>query len=116
MKAPVFKREDEIERKNSRQEQGIDDTDLNRPGDRILDLNVYPSPAHETVHIDYGHTAIEEILIFNADGKVVKQVKNPGPIRHAVLVKDWADGVYFAQIKSSSGEKKTMRFVVEWYH
>ena len=63
----------------------------------VLQINVYPNPASETVHIE--GVEADEVMVYNALGQVVKTVRGTNEIDLSGLV----DGVYLVRIRDKEG-------------
>lgn len=67
------------------------------------DLAVYPNPAAHTIHIDNQHT-IQQILMNDVNGRVVKQVTFDNLASVSVDISDLPAGVYLLTVQSAEGE------------
>ena len=80
---------------------------VNGVEEKALQINVYPNPASETVHIE-GIEA-DEVMVYNALGQVVKTVRNSNEVSLEGLV----EGVYLMRIMDADGENHAARVMVK---
>lgn len=71
-------------------------------------LSLYPNPSDNYISIKLTDFDMEEVLLFNANGKRLK-VYNTA--LNAIDISELSEGVYFIQVSNSIGEKLTKKFL-----
>ena len=68
-------------------------------------LFLYPSPATEVVHIDFGNKKILSLNIFDSNGKAVFSKENNFQDNNFIVpVTNFANGVYIVKVKDEKSE------------
>jgi hypothetical protein len=80
---------------------------VNGVEENALQINVYPNPASETVHIE-GIEA-DEVRIYNGLGQMVKTVQYANEIN----VSDLPEGIYLMRITTTDGKSHTNRIAMK---
>lgn len=71
-------------------------------------VSVYPNPATNLLNINLGGIQAEQVSIYNVDGKLVSETKQPA--NNAIDISSLATGVYVAEVKVS-GAVQRVRWV-----
>ena len=78
--------------------------------DALTGIRVYPNPIREKFVIRGITEDIDGAKIFNINGVLVKEIK-PELYDEFIPVEDFAPGIYFLQLASSGGLKKTIKLL-----
>ncbi len=73
-----------------------------------IELNIYPNPTSNLLHIEASQTDISKVEIFDVQGKRVMQVSAPN--LRELDVSQLTNGMYFLKVRTSDGEL-TRKFV-----
>ena len=68
-------------------------------------LQVYPNPTDTVLYIK--GIEVQNIKVINANGKTVLEQKNG----NAILINDFASGLYFIKIKTVTNKTVTKKFI-----
>lgn len=88
---------------------GIDNTSLEN------NLIIYPNPMNESLVINLeieNNIQIEEIIIYDASGKLVRSTKNINSNSYTVQREKLGIGFYFLEIQTSDKNKEILKFVI----
>ncbi|MBL7802282.1 MAG: T9SS type A sorting domain-containing protein [Saprospiraceae bacterium] len=66
-------------------------------------VDVFPNPAHSTVTLQYGDWPVQEIRLFNAEGRLVQMVQVQDAGQTELRIGDLPNGLYTAQIRGEGG-------------
>ena len=80
---------------------------INSPEESMMEVNVYPNPASETVCIEGIEAA--EVQVYNALGQLMKTVKDSNEINVAGL----PEGVCLLRIADAEGRSYMVRVIVK---
>ena len=78
----------------------------------IKNLNIYPNPAHNVVHIDNNQILIDNVTMFDAQGRVVLQKENANDYSVTLNTSSLTNGIYFVRV-TGDGHVVTKRVVVQ---
>ncbi|MBR4217933.1 MAG: M6 family metalloprotease domain-containing protein [Bacteroidales bacterium] len=78
----------------------------------IKNLNIYPNPAHNVVHIDNNQILIDNVTMFDAQGRVVLQKENANDYSVTLNTSSLTKGIYFVRV-TGDGHVVTKRVVVQ---
>jgi hypothetical protein len=84
---------------------------LNIQDPRKIDLTIYPNPSSNHINIETKNH-IDEIIIFDAKGQIIKTISEVDKPSLKIEVKNWTKGIYLLKIKSNK-IVKTSKIVVE---
>ena len=78
----------------------------------IRNLRIYPNPAHNVIHIDNNQMMIDNVTIFDAQGRVVLQKENANDYSVTLNTSSLTRGLYFVRV-TGDGHVVTKRVVVQ---
>ena len=78
----------------------------------IKNLNIYPNPAHNVIHIDNNQILIDNVTMFDAQGRVVLQKENTNDYSVTLNTSSLTKGIYFVRV-TGDGHVVTKRVVVQ---
>ncbi len=72
-------------------------TGIQQSTNAVMHLQVYPNPATNQLNINLGGLQAEQVSIYNVDGKLLSQTKQPANNR--IDISNLASGAYIAEVK-----------------
>jgi hypothetical protein len=72
-------------------------------------VEIYPNPSSGIIQLNYGQAIVEEIVLFNYDGQIIKRIANPSA---QMDLTNLSSGIYFIQLldaKKNAIVKKIVR-------
>jgi hypothetical protein len=72
-------------------------------------INIYPNPSSGFVNIIM-KSKVEKLVIYNSLGELIYSKSEPADM---LLIEDLSPGLYLLQAEFLSGERRTMRFIIE---
>lgn len=79
----------------------------NRPGGRDLDVQVYPSPAHQLLQLRTAGVQDADLRIVDIRGVEMTRQHFETLTSHQLSVADWPAGVYFLELNTPEGRYRT---------
>ncbi|MFZ4545139.1 MAG: T9SS type A sorting domain-containing protein [Saprospiraceae bacterium] len=77
-----------------------------------IPLSIYPNPASAEILVGNDNLLAEQIQIFDITGKLVLQLEKKIVFeKYRIDVSNFADGLYFVQVRDSEGQQRTGKFL-----
>ncbi len=73
------------------------------------DLKLYPNPVSERLFLEIAATAVSQVIVYDATGKLVLQTDYSN--QTGISVANLAQGFYLVEVKLNNGEKRSASFV-----
>lgn len=78
----------------------------------IQNLHIYPNPAHDVIHIDNNQMMIDNVTVFDVQGRPVLQKENVGDFSTTLSTSSLTKGLYLVRV-IGDGHVVTKRIVVQ---
>lgn len=80
-------------------------------GFELSDVRVFPNPSKGTINIQAAEQ-LSEIRLYDVAGQQVTTYTVANGIQTQLLIADYADGIYYLQVKSTSGKQLRRKIVI----
>lgn len=72
-----------------------------------LDIQLFPNPARDLVHIHSKTATIQSIRLYTSTGQLIKDIEALNGLQHRLSTEDLSNGVYFISIQTNQGIHNT---------
>jgi hypothetical protein len=89
-----------------------ENNELSTPENQISQLQLFPNPTENTINLKLPNQQIQEIVVFDLQGRVIFQEHTNGASSNSQIdVSDFSNGIYIIQVKSSQGIVSSSKFI-----
>ena len=89
-----------------------ENNELSTPENQISQLQLFPNPTENTINLKLSNQKIQEIVIYDLQGRVIFQEHTDGNSNNSQIdVSDFSNGVYIVQVMSTHGNVSSSKFI-----
>jgi hypothetical protein len=89
-----------------------ENNELSTPESQISQLQLFPNPTENTLNLKLSNQPIQEIVVFDLQGRVIFQENKSGASSNSQIdVSDFSNGVYIIQVMSTHGNVSSSKFI-----
>lgn len=89
-----------------------ENNELSTPENQISQLQLFPNPTENTINLKLLNQKIEEIVIYDLQGRVIFQENKSGTSNNSQIdVSAFSNGVYIVQVMSTNGNVSSSKFI-----
>ena len=89
-----------------------ENNELSTPENQISQLQLFPNPTENTINLKLSNEKIQEIVIYDLQGRVIFQENQNGTSNNSQIdVSDFSNGIYIVQVMSAKGIVSSCKFI-----
>jgi hypothetical protein len=89
-----------------------ENNELSTPENQISQLQIFPNPTDNTLILKLSNQPIQEIVVFDLQGRVIFQENKSGTSNNSQIdVSGFINGIYIVQVTSDHGIVSSSKFI-----
>ena len=89
-----------------------ENNELSTPQNQISQLQLFPNPTENTLNLKLSNQPIQEIVVFNLQGRVIFQENKSGTSNNSQIdASDFSNGIYIVRVTSAHGIVSSSKFI-----